>query len=411
MKKFAILCMASVLACGLVAQEPETRSGKAFHLDELIRLMKRNNLLIKRSNLDLEIARQDYRVERTLPDLRLEASQGNAELKETPGPDTRVWSVGLSWELPNPIYRYFHLRSLRANVEKARIEDRMSGRFYEKSLKRHFFNLQLVTKRQEYLQEKIRILTEMNRITKARVSIGEAREIDALRTSVEIQQGRTALFGVEQAIAYERAKVNEFLNNTLPEDFSIVEDFSFQPVADLDGLRERMLRNSLALQLKIHEREHARDHLSAGKWSFLKGIDVFAEREREVEANIWRFGLGVSVPLFGSSLATARRARLELERADVDLEHERKHLAADIQRLAAHLRILEREIDTFQGAVLKEGEENMKLTGMLYRSGEVPLTVYLDSQESYFGLQDRYYEAITEWKLLKAEIDEISGEE
>ncbi len=411
MKKFLLVWIACLIASGAMAQEPVVRTAKTYNLEELIRLMKQHNLLIKRSVLELEIARQDYRVERILPDIELEATRGNAEPAETPGPDTKVWSLGIKWELPNPFYRYFHLRSLRANVLKAQIQDRMNLRYYEKSLKHHFFRLQLYKKRHEYLLEKIRILTEMNRITKARVSIGEAKEIDALRTSVEIQQSRTSLFGMEQAIAYERAKMNEFLNNTLPEDFSIADDFSFQTVEDLDGLRERMLKNSLAMQLKVREAEHARENLSAGKWSFLKGIDVFAEREREIEANIWRFGVGVSVPLFGSSLAIARRARLELERASVDLEHEGKHLAADIQRLTAHLRILEREIDTFRGAVLKEGEENMKLTGLLYRSGEVPLTVYLDSQESYYGLKDRFYEAITEWKLLKAEIEEISGEE
>ena len=411
MKTFVLSGLMLLLAGGVFAFPQDAPATKAYGLDELIQLMKQNNLLIKRSGLDLDIARQDYRVERTLPDLELEASRGNAELLEQPAPDAKVWGVGLSWRIPNPFYRYYHLRSLRANVRQAGIMKEMNLRLYEKTLKHHFFRLQLFKKRHEFLREKIRILTEMNRITRARVSIGEAKEIDALRTSVEIQKSRTQLFGVEQSISYERAKVNEFMNNTLGEDFTIVEDFNFLPLRELDELGERMLANSLAMKLKLEESAHAKDHLASSRWSFLEGVDVFAERERELEADIWRFGVGVSVPLFGSTFASAKRARLEVERAAVDLEHEKKHLAADIKRLTSQLNILQREIDTFRGAILKEGEENMKLTGMLYRSGEVSLTVYLDAQESYYELQDRYYEAITEWKLLKAEIEEILGEE
>ncbi len=412
MKKIVLLSMIWLMAWGSHPLHPGAQPVKSYGLEELIQLMKRNNLLIKRSGLDVDIARQDYRVERVLPDLELEASRGDAKMLEQPAPDAKVWGVGLKWQAPNPFFRYFHLRSLRAKVRQAGILESMNLRFYEKSLKHHYFRLQLFKKRHDYLQEKIRILTEMNRITKARVSVGEAKEIDALRTSVEIQKSRTELFGAEQSISYERAKVNEFLNNTLPEDYAVREDFSFHPIEDLKGLEKRMFKNSLALKLKLEETAHAKDHLSSSKWSFLKGVDVFAERERELEADIWKFGVGVSIPLFGSTFASVRRARLELERATIDLEHEQKHLAADIKRLTAQLSILQREIDTFRGAILKEGEENMKLTGLLYRSGEVSLTVYLDAQESYYGLQDRYFEAITEWKLLKAEIEEIYlGEE
>ena len=77
----------------------------------------------------------------------------------------------------------------------------------------------------------------------------------------------------------------------------------------------------------------------------------------------------------------------------------------------AEIRILEKEIDTYQGAILKEGRENMQLSEKLFRSGEIPLVVFFDSQNSFFELQERYYKSITEWKILTAELEELLGEE
>ena len=73
--------------------------------------------------------------------------------------------------------------------------------------------------------------------------------------------------------------------------------------------------------------------------------------------------------------------------------------------------MLEKEIETFKGAVLEEGRQNRELSETLYKEGEVPLVVFLDSQNSFFEVQQRYYEAISEWDLLKAELEEMLGEE
>jgi outer membrane protein TolC len=122
-------------------------------------------------------------------------------------------------------------------------------------------------------------------------------------------------------------------------------------------------------------------------------------------------GIGVSIPIFNRQSATIRKAKLQKEKAQTEFDHAQKHFFADIQRMISEIRILEKEIETFKGAILKEGKENMVLSETLYKAGEVPLVVFLDSQNSYFEIQQRYYEAITEWNLLKAELEELLGEE
>ena len=77
--------------------------------------------------------------------------------------------------------------------------------------------------------------------------------------------------------------------------------------------------------------------------------------------------------------------------------------------MVSEIGILEKEIETFRGAILREGEENMDLARKLYRAGEVPLMVFLDSQTGYYSLQERFYQSITEWKILVADLYRILG--
>ncbi|MCP5105351.1 MAG: TolC family protein, partial [bacterium] len=260
-------------------------------------------------------------------------------------------------------------------------------------------------------EEKLRILEEVNRITKAKVSIGESKEIDYLRSSVEIQKIKTSLFKAGKTIAYEKTKVNEFLNYSLPEDFTIADTFAFSPLPEVEERLQKLIDKSPLIRLKSNRVEQGNAHLKAARFSIIESVELFGEKEKEMEGKIWRVGIGVSIPLFNQKSAHIRKAKLEKEKAKFEFEHAQKHFFADIQRIVAGIRILEKEIDTFKGAILKEGRENMELSETLYKAGEVPLVVFLDSQNSYFEVQERYYEAITEWNLLKAELEELLGEE
>ena len=400
------------IICGMLFVTQWLPAEKKYSLNELIRLMKSNNLLLKISHMDKNIAREEYRIERALPNPEFEYSKGRGEIEgETLKPSNNLWAMGLKLSIPNPLHRYYFLASIRKNITAAEIEAQMREKEIIKGLKSHYFRLQLYKKINTFQEEKLRILTEVNKITKVKVRIGETKEIDYLRSSVEIQKIKTDLFRIDKTIAYERTKVNEFLNYSLPEDFTTADDFSFTPLPAVEKKIQGLIRKSPLITLKTNRLEQEKAHLKAARFSIIKTIEVFGEREKEVEGKIWRVGIGVSIPIFNFQSAHIRKAKLQKERARTEFEHAQKHFFADIQRMISEIRILEKEIETFKGAILEAGRENMKLSEKLYKAGEVPLVVFLDSQNSYFEMQERYYEAITGWNLLKANLEELLGEE
>lgn len=382
-----------------------------YTLDQLLELTVKHNLLLKISHLDRGIARQEYRETRALPNPELEYATGKLESDERPENPT-IWGAGVKWSLPNPIQRHFLLQAGKKNISAAEIDTLMRQKELTHGVKTYYFQLRLYLKIKSFLEEEQRILQEVHKITKAKVSIGETKSIDALRSSVEIQKIKTQLFKIQKTINYARIKINEFLNFTLPDDFDISREFTFNPLPPMMEKRlKSLIEKSPLVRLKSAQLDKAAAHHRAASFSLIEEVELFAEKEKEAEGAKWKIGVGVAIPLFDQKGAHRKKARLERQKAKMEYEHAKKHFFADVQQTLSQIRVLEEEIKTFQGAILKEGKQNMELSETLYRAGEVPLVVFLDSQNSFFEIQGRYYEAITEWNLLKSTIEEQLGED
>ena len=409
-KKRTCLLFLVLFIPGYSATLPALEPPPAYSLDQLLRLARQNNLRLKIAGLEQHIALEEYRDSRALPNPGLEYSRGKGQIPGVPENPT-LWGIGARWSVPNPVYRYFFLKSLRTHITEAEIQAEMTARNVIKGLKTHYYRFQFYKKIAGFLEEKLRILEEVNAITRAEVSIGEAKEIDSLRSSVEIQKNKTALFRSQKTIAFEHTKLNEFLNYTLPDDFGVIEDFSFNPLPGVEEGIQRSIEMSPFIRLNFTRRERESANLQAAHASILEEIEVFGEQEKEFEGKKWKIGVGVSIPIFNWKSAHIRKAKVEKQKARLEYEHAKKHFFADVQQMVAEIRVVENEIQTFQGALLKEGRENMDISERLYKAGEIPLVVFLDSQNSFFEVQERYYEAITEWNLLKADLEELLGEE
>ncbi|HLP58039.1 MAG TPA: TolC family protein [Candidatus Deferrimicrobium sp.] len=382
-----------------------------FTLEQLVQSVRQNSLPVKIAELDRRIAVETYRDTRALPNPELEYSRGRGKSADEPG-KPEIWGASLKWSLPNPIHRYYFLESARTHITEAEIQAEINQREVVKNLATHFYKLRLYHQLKTFLAEKRRILEEAAKLSRAKVDIGEAKEIDYLRASVAVQENNTELFRVEKSIVHEKNKLRELLDFTIPEDFTISADFDFTPLpTDVDETHLRqLLETSPLIRLETNRLQGEKAGLKAARFSIIESIDLFGEKGKEIDGNTWSLGIGVSIPLFNQKSAFIRQAQLQKQKAETELVYSRNRFFADIRQIIAEIRVLEKEIETFTGAVLKEGRENMEMSEKLFREGEVPLLVFLDSQDSFFDIQARYHEAVTEWNILKAELDALLGE-
>lgn len=400
-----LVCLLPVFSQVSAAQE---KHSGPYNLSQLIRLANDNNLVLKISRLDKRIAVEEYNETRALENPEIEYATGKfiepgAAVKPT------IWSAGFSWSIPNPLQRHYILKAGRADIQRAEIQQEIEHREVIKELKHHYYKLRFHTKVKTFWQEKLIRLKEVYKITKAKVSIGEAKEIDALRSSVEIQKTKTRLFQIEKQIAYEKTRLIEFLNFALPPDFTVTDDFHYAPLPPFEEKLRRLIDISPRVRLTGAQLKRETAGLKAARSSIIESIGLSGEYEKEPEGKKWKIGIGVSIPLFNQKGAHIRKAKLLKEKAALESDHVKKHFYADLQRIMADIRVLEKEIQTYKSAVLEEGRQNLELTERLYKEGEVSLVVYIDSQNSFFEIQERYFEAVTEWNLLDAELEALLG--
>jgi outer membrane protein TolC len=199
------------------------------------------------------------------------------------------------------------------------------------------------------------------------------------------------------------------LNFSLPGSFRIIQDFGYQVLSSVETHLSTMLKKSPIVQIKAALLNSEDNMVRAQQFSLIESISLFGEHGQEMDGRVWKVGVGIEIPIFNSRGRYVKKAKLKRERAQTELRHVRQHLLTGLKRLVAEIRIIEKEILTFKGAILKESRMNVELTEKLYSNGEVPLIVYLDSQNSHLDIQVRFFRAITEWKLLKAQLEALIG--
>ena len=219
-----------------------TPATQDYTLSSLIKQMEEKNLLLKISQYDYQIKESDYKISRALPNPEFEYSRGKGENVDT-GERSNLWNIGLSLNIPNPIYRHYLLKSQRNETEGTKIRIEIRRRELIQNLKSHFFTLQFFQKLRRLKTSHLKNLQEMGKITQAKAKIGEVKEIDALRAAVEIQKQQTELFKTEKTVASQKTKLNEMLTFTLPGTFRISEDFHYQVLPPIETQLKNMIGN------------------------------------------------------------------------------------------------------------------------------------------------------------------------
>lgn len=428
MRNFFILLL---LLPWLSAAQTATESPKQtleesqapFTLKKLLELSSQHNLLLKISSLAEQITRQEYRQARALPNPEVELAtgkmkfSGSGDVAENVNNLYRpvIWSAGIKWSLPNPLAREFHLRGEKQNISLAAIEHEKKQKELSNQVKIHYYELCLWLKNLEILNRKHKNLDDVNAITVSRVEVGEAPATDKLRSSVELQKINSQRFKAEKNVTRLRDKLREMLNFALPADFTVANSLDDSEFTPFPAISDKDLKILINYSPRIRESEvrygqAANQHRAAG-FSLIDNIELFAEKEKEADGEKWKVGLGVAIPLFDQKGALQKKTRLQKEKTLMELHHHRNHFLAEVQQSISQVRVLEKEITSYRGAILQEGRTNLELTEALYKAGEVSLMLFLDARNSFFEIEERYYEAITEWRILKASLEEQLGVE
>jgi outer membrane protein, heavy metal efflux system len=129
----------------------------------------------------------------------------------------------------------------------------------------------------------------------------------------------------------------------------------------------------------------------------------------ELDGRIRTLGIGVRVPLWDFSRAATERERQRVRSLEERERALRQELQAQVRIHHNHLRLDRRTLALFQEGLLGEADASMEIAEAAYREGEISFLEYLDSRRTYRLIQIEYRQALYDWNVERAALEQAVG--
>jgi cobalt-zinc-cadmium efflux system outer membrane protein len=324
--------------------------------------------------------------------------------------DLSVNGFTASQRLENPFSRHFRMGALRAEEDAAAEDVREGVLEVEYQIREHFYRILFLEEVVELAALNEEALAEVRTLIETRARLGEVRELEAIRLRVEHLRALNELEAARIELDQFRQHLNTFLGNQLPADFEITGPLSADPtLPDLETLYREALPNHPSLVRAETERRGAEQSLKESQASWIPDPTIYYSSSREMEGDIQKFGVGLSLPLWNQSRAASEASKQALQMAELRKEALQLEMQAQLMIHHNHLRLAQRTLALFEEGLLTEAETSMGIAESSYREGEISLMEYLDSRRTYHSIQIQRQEALFEWNVERAALDRAAG--
>ncbi len=400
---FAILCFS--LFAGFGEWE------KGFTLADIIQLGLENNPVLKARAREVEARKAAFQASKLIQNPELELHAGKAQSHDA-ARERSTEGVTLSQHLENPLKRHYRVQTYEKAWQAAEHFFRSARLEIIHDIKRLFFQVFLFENRELLARKSLETLRETHRLIEKRVKLGETRELEAIKLSVETLRAQNELNRVQTELNLARENLNRFLGNVLPADFSVSGRLEYTPlVLDEQTLLNTALLSHPLIKGKEEELGQAESHLSYIKWKRFPDFRLSGFIHDELDGRNKGFGISLDIPLWNFKSREIAEAESLFLKQKEELEVLKMEISIEVKTQLDELRLSEQTLALFHEGLLKQAEESLNISDASYKQGEISLIDYLDSQRTYYSILKDYQDSLYAWNARKAALEKSIGEE
>jgi cobalt-zinc-cadmium efflux system outer membrane protein len=396
----------------LLASAPAALATELLTLERALELSERYSPRLQTALAEVERASSGIRTARAFPNPELEVLTGGVRARVpgiTSGQGTSI-SIGQPIDLPNqrnPRIRAAEegLKGSRYALDEARLMVRADVRQAFSDVLRRKAEYELALDNQKLL-EQIR-----NRID-LRVKVGEGPKFELTRSEAELQvaanQAQSAKLRVTQSLATLRVLIGA----PLPLDTDVAGDLPGRvDVASLEDLRKQMLERYPSLQQsqadvrRLQARVEAERALRVPRPTLFAGVDQDPEQRRDI------FGVAVPIPLWDQRQGPIGEAAAQFQQAVSVSELRRLQLNGELEVNYNRLLVARQQIAAFEGGLLKQAENALRVAENAYRFGERGFIEVLDAQRVLRSVRADFLAARFEKQSALIEIERLTAKD
>jgi outer membrane protein TolC len=271
---------------------------KEFHLEKIIDLALENNPLLSAKKSEVEARKASYQAAKRFvnPELELNIGKAKAYDKDL---ERNTGGVLLSQYVENPFKRHHRIQVYAKEWEAAEFSQDTLALEVIFMVKNLYFDILRQKSRMELARKNLDSIQKIHQLIEKRAKLGEIKELEAIKLYVESLQAQRELSQVQTELILAKEKLNQYLGNMLPPDFSVTGPMAYEETR----IEEKTaLQKALSIHPKLKEKEtrvaQAQSHWSYVKWQRFPDFKLSGFSHKELDGRNTGIGLSLDIPLW-----------------------------------------------------------------------------------------------------------------
>lgn len=382
-----------------------------FTIEELQRLGLQANGLVQAARSQIEMAKAGVVAASAFlnPEVTVMAGPDTRRLPfDLTGPASMQRSVTVSQPIENPFVRSARINASEAGVDASRASYDQVRADLAAQLRVRAFEL-LLRREQAVMEQGIyELVDDVRRRIAINVERGEVARFELIRAETEVQSALNRAQAAQLTVQRARLALMQLTAGAMPADFEINASLK-DPVQlpSLEALRQEVPAvNPDVVRLQA-EQERANERIKQEKASVLPQINVLYTNYQDAQFTSNIAGASVRIPLFYRRRGEIDTAIYDSARIRETLEFRRYEISQLFESAWQAVQIAQRRVDMFEGGLIKEAENAVRVAQAAYRFGERGLIEFLDTQRILRGILSDSLQAHFDLQSAAAEIDRL----
>lgn len=404
------LCLAWPALAAVPPAKPVPASVQRLTLAEVLTAVQTHNPEIALAAQQRAVAAAETRIAGAYPNPELAVGAGRWQPRTGLPPAGSAQQLTLSQPVELPAVREartraagFGVAAADAHIQTVRIDAGFEARaaFYQ------------LLRRQEEARlaaENVTLLTDILGRVRSRVDAGEAPRFELVRAESELLSARTQADAASLLVDEARGLLRRLAGNALPLQFEAGGKLpAATALPDITLVQSRMLDANPRLRTLSAEYDRMRARLDQERALRVPQPVISLSQNQDPEIRQTMLGLSLPLPLWNRREGQIAQAQAGIDLTLTQVEAQRAQLLRELDAAYSRASIAQRQVETFEGGLLKSAEAALRVAEAAWRFGERSFLEVLDAQRTLRGVRKDYIQARFDRNAAGIEIERLQA--
>lgn len=271
-----------------------------------------------------------------------------------------------------------------------------------------------VLKRQQMTdlqQSNFNLLKQIHSKVQVKVNTGEVPKYELIKADTELLSAERDLQTAQSQVLEAKAFLRRLIGPQFPERFEISEKLpSIKALPSLVELRGKAAESPYLQRLKS-EKVSAEAKMNLEEKLRMPGLTFKSYFEQNPDANIFRLGLALPLPLWNQREGQIAEAYAGVKQAEAQLQLQSLSLGGELEAAYQRYAMAKKQVETYESGLLSQSAAVLERAESAYKYGERGILEYLDAQRVHKAVNKDYLIAKFDYLFNVLQIERLVGAE